>query len=58
MANSLTATIGQKCTHSPDDKNHTQMTKAQKIYESQGCPKAKDYDDLSQEVLTIAIAIY
>ena len=30
----------------------------QKIYESQGRPKAKDYDDMTQEVLTIAIAVY
>ena len=58
MASSLTATTGQKRAHSPDDENHTQTTKAQKIYESQGRPKAKDYDDLTQEILTIAIAIY
>ena len=58
MANSPTATIGQKRARSPDDKNHTQTTNAQKIYESQGRPKAKDYDDLTQEILTIAIAIY
>jgi hypothetical protein len=58
MANSPTATTGQKCACSPDDENHTQTTRAQKIYESQRCPKAKDYDDLTQEILTIAIAIY
>jgi hypothetical protein len=52
MANSPTATTGQKCACSPDDENHTQTTRAQKIYESQRCPKAKDYDDLTQEILT------
>jgi hypothetical protein len=35
-----------------------EITKVQKIYESQGRPKAKDYDDVTQEVLSIAIAIY
>jgi hypothetical protein len=35
-----------------------EITKVQKIYESQGRPKAKDYDDVTQEVLAIAIAIY
>jgi hypothetical protein len=32
--------------------------KAQKIYESQRRPKAKDYDDVTQKVLAIAIAVY
>jgi hypothetical protein len=32
--------------------------KAQKIYESQGRPKAKDYGDVTQEVFAIAIAVY
>lgn len=34
------------------------ITKALKIHESQGRPKAKDYDDLTQEVLATAISIY
>jgi hypothetical protein len=58
MDNSPTATTGQKRAHSPDDENQTQITKAQKIYESHGRPKARDYDDLTQEILAIAIAIY
>jgi hypothetical protein len=47
----------RKQAHSSDEID-TQVYKAQKLYESQGRPKAKDYDDVTQEVLTVAIAIY
>jgi hypothetical protein len=40
------------------DEIHTAIATAQKLYESQGRPKAKDYDDVTQEILAIAIAIY
>jgi hypothetical protein len=32
--------------------------KAQKLWESVGRPKAKDYDDVTQEILSVAIAVY
>ena len=49
-----------KWAHSPDEEinTDTQTVKARKFYESQGRPKAKDYDDITQEILSIAIAIY
>ena len=50
-------TTSLKQVHS-SDKILLEITKVQKIYESQGHPKAKDYDDVTQEVLSIAIAIY
>jgi hypothetical protein len=34
---------------------HTTITTAQKLYESQGCPKAKEYDDVTQKILAIPI---
>ena len=40
------------------DKIDTQVVKAQKLYKSQGHLKAKNYDDMTQEVLTVAITIY
>jgi hypothetical protein len=47
-----------KQAHSPDDEIDPQIVKAQKLYESQGRPKAKDYDDVTQEILAIAITNY
>jgi len=50
-------TIRAKHTHD-DNNNLTQTVKAWKVWESIGCPKAKDYDDITQEVVSIAIAVY
>jgi len=49
-----------KRAHSLDEEidTDTQIVKAQKLYESQGRPKAKDYDDVTQEILSTAIAVY
>jgi len=55
---SPTTAAGQKRARPLDDENDVQTTKAHKIYESQGRPKAKDYDDLTQEILAISIAVY
>lgn len=42
-----------------DTSDTTQyVAKVQKIHESQGRPKAKDFDDTTQEVLTKAITYY
>ena len=40
------------------DVHEQQTAKAQKLYESQGRPKAKDYDNVTQEILGVAIPIY
>ena len=34
------------------------IVKAQKIHESDGCPKAKDYDNLTCTVLTPAVHVF
>jgi len=35
-----------------------QTVKARKLWESVGRPKAKGYDDVTQEILSVAIAVY
>jgi hypothetical protein len=55
--------VGEKRGHVESDDevasvHAAQTAKAQKVHVSSGRPKAKDYDDVTQEVLAIAIAIY
>jgi len=51
-------TAGTKRSRDDDDNSHRQTAKAHKVWESVGHPKAKDYDDVTQEVLSVAIAVY
>jgi hypothetical protein len=51
-------TTGGKRARDDDDFQLEQTVKAQKLWQSVGRPKAKDYDDVTQEILSVAIAVY
>ncbi|KAJ7235768.1 hypothetical protein C8J57DRAFT_1088707, partial [Mycena rebaudengoi] len=51
-------TTGDKRARSPDERSDLRPTQAQKVNDNQGRPKARDYDDVTQELLAVAITWY
>ena len=43
---------------SEEDTLETTIVKAQKLTEHEGCPRARDYDDITQEFVNAAIGDY
>ncbi|KAJ6553410.1 hypothetical protein B0H19DRAFT_1030322 [Mycena capillaripes] len=54
----ISPAIGDKRARSPEDSDDLRTVQAQRTGTSTGRPKAKDFDDVTQEVIALAIKLY